>query len=161
MMVEKLETSFQSRRDSFAVAVCELQIVFLHFQTPQNQMPYPLNDLTDRLKSAISAWRTSAPDAVFAGMTLTEFEAANEAPLRLRREIENLTVDLIARKVKRDQADVATRASLQMLSNSVKGTQGYGPNSPLYGALGYVRDGERKSGLVRKSKKQPPNVSEI
>lgn len=123
-------------------------------------MPYALDDITDRLKSALSAWRMNAPDAVFAGMTLAEFEEANEAPLRLRLEIERLAVDLVARKAKRASADLATRASLQMLVNSVKSTPGYGPNSPLYGALGYVRENERKSGLVRKSKKQPPEASE-
>jgi hypothetical protein len=123
-------------------------------------MPYPLDDVTDRLKSAISVWRTAAPDAVFAGMTLAEFVEANEAPLRLRLEIQKLTLDLIARKANRDDADRATRASLQMLANSVKSTPGYGPNSPMYGALGYVREKERKSGLVRKRKTQAPEASE-
>ncbi len=98
----------------------------------------PLNDVTDRLKSAISVWRTAAPDAVFAGMTLAEFEEANEAPLRLRIEIEKISLDLIARKAKRADGDRETRALLQMLANSVKSTPGYGPNSPIYGALGYV-----------------------
>ena len=123
-------------------------------------MPYALNDITDRLKSAIAAWRATAPDAVFAGMTLAEFVEANEAPLRLRREIEKLTVELVGKKVKREDADRATRASLQMLANSVKGTPGYGPNSSLYGTLGYVREKERKSGLVRKRKTQTPEASE-
>ena len=90
------------------------------------------------MKSAISVWRTAAPDAVFAGMTLAEFEEANEAPLRLRIEIEKISLDLIARKAKRADGDRETRALLQMLANSVKSTPGYGPNSPIYGALGYV-----------------------
>jgi hypothetical protein len=34
--------------------------------------------------------------------------------------------------------------------NSVRGTPGFGPDSPLYRALGYVRKSERKSGLTRK-----------
>lgn len=94
-------------------------------------------------------------------MTLAEFEAANEAPLRLRREIESLTLELIGKKAKRDDADRATRASLLMLADSVKGTPGYGPNGPLYGALGYIRNSEKKSGLVRKIRTQSTNITEI
>ena len=124
-------------------------------------MAKPLNELVDHLKSCLAAWRATAPDAVFAGMTLAEFEAANDAPLRLRREIEKLSVELVGMKVEREDADRATRAALQMLANSVKGTPGYGPNSPMYGGLGYIRESEKKSGLVRKSKNLPPNVTEI
>ncbi len=36
-----------------------------------------------------------------------------------------------------------------MVVNSVKGTPGFGPDSPLYRALGYIRKSERRSGLSR------------
>jgi hypothetical protein len=124
-------------------------------------MAKPLNEVIDRLKSFTAAWRATAPNEQFARMTLAEFEAANEAPLRLRREIESLTVELIGKKAKRDDADRATRASLLMLADSIKGTPGYGPNSPLYGALGYIRYSEKKSGLVRKIKTPPTNITEV
>jgi hypothetical protein len=38
---------------------------------------------------------------------------------------------------------------------AVAGDPAYGNDSPLYGAMGFVRKSEKKSGLTRKKKPQP------
>ena len=49
------------------------------------------------------------------------------------------------------QAAIAEAAELlDLVVNSVKGTQGFGSDSALYRAFGYVRKSERKTGLTRK-----------
>jgi hypothetical protein len=56
------------------------------------------------------------------------------------------------RGMKASQADVDQAANelADLVVNSVRGTPGFGRNSPLYSAFGYVRKSERKSGLTRK-----------
>jgi hypothetical protein len=50
------------------------------------------------------------------------------------------------------QADVDQAANVltDLVVNSVKGTPGFGQDSPLYSACGYVRKSDRRSGLTRK-----------
>jgi hypothetical protein len=43
--------------------------------------------IVNRTGAFLAAWREMAPDAVFAGMTLAEFEVASAPPLDLRDEI--------------------------------------------------------------------------
>lgn len=42
--------------------------------------------------------------------------------------------------------------NVQKVSMSVAGDPAYGNDSPLYGAMGFVRKSEKKSGLTRKKK---------
>ena len=104
----------------------------------------------DRIMTFRAAWRELAPTATFAGMDLAEFEAASGPPLALRADIAALELQLDGKKSAKADADMAATDLLDLVVNSVRGTPGFGPDSPLYRALGYVRKSERKSGLTRK-----------
>ena len=97
-----------------------------------------------------AAWRELAPDQVFAGMTLAEFDAATAPPIELRSEIMALAKQLEGKKTERSIADQKAAEVLELVVNSVRGTPGHGPDCELYRAFGYVRKSERRSGLTRK-----------
>ena len=106
----------------------------------------------DRIQHFRKTWKDVAPDASFAGMTLVEFEAASEPPITVRGEIVTLQNQLRGKIGERSNLDQAANELLDMVVNSVRGTPGFGPNSPMYRALGYVPKNERRSGLTRSSK---------
>jgi hypothetical protein len=96
-----------------------------------------------------AAWRQEAPEAVFAQNTLGQYLAMSQAVADLDDEIFNQEKRLVARKAaKRDAVEDLNTLNKQVV-NSIKGTPGYGDDSPLYLACGYVRASERKSGLHR------------
>lgn len=106
-------------------------------------------NVKERIQRFRVSWRELAADQSFGGMTLGQFEAATEEPLALRVEIESLEKQLLGKKTSRSRADREVLELLDMVVNSVKGTPGFGPDSPMYRALGYVRKSERRSGLSR------------
>lgn len=58
-------------------------------------------------------------------------------------------------KMKRDVRDdkyVALNDKRSKVGLGVAGSPDYGNDSPLYGAMGFVRKSEKKSGLTRKKK---------
>ena len=58
-------------------------------------------------------------------------------------------------KMKRDVRDdkyVALNEKRSKVGQGVAGSPDYGDDSPLYGAMGFVRKSEKKSGLTRKKK---------
>ncbi len=65
-------------------------------------------------------------------------------------------IDLGAeRKMKRDVRDdkyIALNDKRSKVGMGVAGDPAYGNDSPLYGAMGFVRKSEKKSGLTRKKK---------
>ncbi|MEI6818272.1 MAG: hypothetical protein WCL19_01580 [Verrucomicrobiota bacterium] len=123
-------------------------------------MAYTLNDIVDRIRAFTASWRLNAAAESFADLTLAEFEAINDAPLRLRREIDALNLRLATKKNERDDADRAARACLTRVANSIKGSPRHGANSALYGGLGFICDRDRKSGLRRKLKNPPTSLPE-
>jgi len=124
-------------------------------------MARPLNNVPDRIATIRAAWKELAPQASFAGKTLEEFDLALGPPLQVREEIEALEKQLEGRKADRMTLDEAASEELDLVVNSVKGTRDFGPDSPLYRAMGYVRKSERRSGLTRKGfleRKAPVSV---
>jgi hypothetical protein len=113
-------------------------------------MSYLTRTIVNRIKVIRAAWRDIAPDASFAGMTLAEFEAATEPPVKLRADMIDLQAKLKGLKASQDDVDQAANELTDLVVNSIKGTPGFGQNSPLYSACGYVRKADRKSGLTRK-----------
>lgn len=114
-------------------------------------MPKVQKKIEARIEAFRAAWRDMAPEASFAGMTLTEFEGAVAPPVKLRGEIVALERQLEGKKAERLMARDAANELLDLVVNSVRGTPGFGRDCALYRALGYVRKSERKSGLTRKS----------
>jgi hypothetical protein len=130
----------------------KVEVVLPRFETRKNYklMPNATYTVVDRIGTFRAAWRELAPDATFAGMTLLQFEEAVSAPLTLRDEIVALGKQMEGRKTERSNADQAASEVLDLVVNSVRGTPGFGHDSALYRAFGYVRKSERKSGLTRK-----------
>jgi len=84
--------------------------------------------------------------------TLSEERKKNDAAEADDQAIEDLEIEL---KMKRDQRDDKYRDLDQKRSKVGQGVAGdpaYGDDSPLYGAMGFVRKSEKKSGLTRKKK---------
>jgi hypothetical protein len=99
-----------------------------------------------------NAWRTLAPDKSFGGMTLAQFEAAAAPSLTARRKIEELDNQRAQKIAERDGADDAFNAKAQLVVAGVLADPTEGADSPLYGAFGYTRKSEIKTGLTRKRK---------
>ncbi|MEX1115006.1 MAG: hypothetical protein WEB53_07135 [Akkermansiaceae bacterium] len=118
-----------------------------------------MNSIVGRIQLVRAAWGELAPDATFAGMTFAEFEEASVAPLSLRTAILAMEKQLEGQKTERSKADLAAAEVLDLVVNSVKGTPGYGRDSALYRACGYVRKSERKSGLTRKGSATLPDAN--
>ena len=114
-------------------------------------MPKKQYKMDDRIAKFRASWRELAPTATFAGMTLAQFEAATEPSIALREEITALATQLAGKQTARSTADAHAIEVLDLVVNSVRGTPGFGPDSPLYRSLGYIRRSERKSGLTRKT----------
>ena len=110
-----------------------------------------MKSVKDKIELYRTAWRDAAAEASFAGMTLSQFEAATSVPLDLRSEIAELELELKRKKAEMADADLTALGLLKLVVNSVRGTAGFGDNSPLYANLGYVRLQDRKSGKTNKS----------
>ncbi len=118
-----------------------------------------IRNIEDRIATIRLAWKELNPQAVLAGRTLEQFEAETEIPLRLRTEILALEKQLEGRKADRSLADDTVSDLMDLVVNSVKGTPAFGPDSPLYRAMGYIRKSERRSGLTRKGLRKSPEVN--
>lgn len=98
------------------------------------------------------AWVEGAPAVNFNGIKQTDFQAAIDAAAADDAAIADLESEL---KMKRDVRDDKYKALDQQRSKVGQGVAGdpaYGNDSPLYGAMGFVRKSEKKSGLTRKKK---------
>jgi hypothetical protein len=114
-------------------------------------MPPP-KDIIERYRQTLNAWRTLRPDKTFGGMTLTQFEAACVPSLTTRANLEVLQ-DKVAQEIAdRNAADGTTADVIARVAAGILADPDEGDDSPLYGALGYTRKSERKTGLTRKRK---------
>lgn len=115
----------------------------------------------EKLSKLSQAWQDLAPDTSFGGMTLAEFKAKVQPSFDARTAVGTAEVQLVDALARRQTADAETLRLVQLVVNSVKGDPAFGDNSALYEAAGYIRRGERKSGLRRLSNRtaQPPAPS--
>lgn len=108
--------------------------------------------LKEKVERMLSAWLEGAKNVLFMGIARTDLEAKRTLAESLENEISDLKAQT---KLKEDQlADVylSTNNMLVDVRNGVSGDTNYGDDSALYGAMGFVRKSERKSGLTRKKK---------
>jgi hypothetical protein len=103
-----------------------------------------------RAAQVSTAWEQIAPEAEFAGMTLTAFKTAIGESFATRERLAQLEADQSANLARRTVADAATNNQVKLVVNSVKGSPAYGENSDLYRAMGYVTAADKASGLTRK-----------
>ena len=101
------------------------------------------------LNDIINAWTELDPTAQFAGLTLAQFEAKVKPSFDTRTEISTLETQLKAARQSRRNADVVSNDDALNIVNGVRSAPGFGENSALYKAMGYVPKNDRRSGLVR------------
>ena len=101
------------------------------------------------LDEVVSAWTELAPTAQFAGLTLAQFEAKVKPSYDTRTEVSTLETQLKAARQSRRNADEVSNDDALNIVNGVRSAPGFGENSALYKAMGYIPKNARKSGLVR------------
>ncbi len=89
-------------------------------------MPTISKTIVFRIESFRAAWRELAPEAIFAGMSLAQFEEAVAPPLELRRNILALDKQLNGLRTEKSKVDETANELLELVVNSVRGTPGFG-----------------------------------
>ena len=102
------------------------------------------------------AWKEGAASAEFMGVTqdqlnsnITSIETKEQTLDDMRAQVK-----MLEEEISDDYAGLDD--TIVDVGNGVRGSKDYGDDSPLYGAMGFVRKSERASGLTRKTK-TPPN----
>ena len=113
-------------------------------------MPSSPKVIEHKIELLVAGWDKLASGASFAGMTQAKFKAAVQPSLDIRAEIADLESQLAIALQKRGTVDQTSNAAIQLAVNAVKGDPNHGEDSALYGAIGYVRKSERKTGAARK-----------
>ncbi|MFL6256185.1 MAG: hypothetical protein ACJ74T_14335 [Pyrinomonadaceae bacterium] len=117
-------------------------------------MPNP-KKTEEKIEKMLNAWRTLAPEKTFGGMTLTQFETAVAPSRTARQKIDALEAQLSDAYAERDHADEASDGRAKLVIAGVRADPTEGDDSALYGAMGYTRASEQKTGLTRKRNKPP------
>jgi crotonobetainyl-CoA:carnitine CoA-transferase CaiB-like acyl-CoA transferase len=118
-------------------------------------MPSP-KDNAEKMERMINAWRTLAPDKTFGGMTLEQFEAFAAPCRESRQRITQLEDQLTQEIATRERADADFAAKARLVVAGVLADPTEGADSALYQAFGYTRESERKTGLTRRKREEPP-----
>lgn len=113
--------------------------------------PYPA-DVIQRLKAAVSAWKTIDPALTIGKMSLADLEATLKRCEALRQEITALEARLINLRNQRDEAYSAGWRSITRMRAGIKAI--YGDDSSEYEIAGGTRRSERKP-RSRRSKSGP------
>ena len=98
------------------------------------------------------AWFEGAKAVDFNGISQAAFQTDIEACAAKDAEIGDLKAELNMKIDERDDSYVALNDKRSKVGQGVAGSSAYGDDSPLYGAMGFVRKSEKKSGLTRKKK---------
>lgn len=98
------------------------------------------------------AWVEGAPTVEFNGITQAAFLADITACAADDAAIGDLEAELKMKREVRDDKYVALNEKRSKVGLGVAGSAAYGNDSPLYGAMGFVRKSDRASGLTRKTK---------
>jgi hypothetical protein len=100
-----------------------------------------------------NAWNEGAPEVTeFRNTVKATFDADIAAAQAVDEEIANLKAQTKMKEDERDDRYAKLEADGVDIGKGVVGHKNYGDDSPLYGAMGFVRKSERKSGLTRKTK---------
>jgi hypothetical protein len=113
----------------------------------------------EKMLKVLNAWRTLAPAKKFAGMTAAEFEAQIDKSLAPRQRLIAINDEVKQEIATRETEDATTMTNVEMIVAGVVADPTEGANSALYGAMGYIRKEDRKSGLTRKVKNASTNGS--
>ena|SRR5256885_1920744 len=103
----------------------------------------------EKLRRILNAWKTLAADKAFGGMTAEQFEAVIQPSFDARKNLDDLDNQRTHLLNTRGDADEVSMAKAAAAVAGMNADPGFGPNSSLIEACGYVRKSERKSGLHR------------
>jgi hypothetical protein len=95
-------------------------------------------------------WKEGAAGVKFGNIAQSEFESEIDDAAAQDNKVADLEAQLVIEKDIRDDKYRALDAKSNLVANGVRGDANYGPDSPLYGAMGFIRKSERASGLTRK-----------
>ena len=98
------------------------------------------------------AWIEGAKGVTFYGITQADFQNDITAAAADEAAIADLQSELKMKRDVRDNKYAALNEKRSKVGQGVAGSPDYGDDSPLYGAMGFVRKSEKKSGLTRKKK---------
>jgi hypothetical protein len=115
-------------------------------------MPVRIKQVRERVTKMNNAWKQGAPNATFKGITQSAFQAKIEAAAAKEQEIADLEAQIQMKKQERDAAYQGLNDDSIEVRDGVEGDVNFGTNHPLYEAMGFTLDTNRKSGLTRKKK---------
>lgn len=118
-------------------------------------MPLNNKQIRARVTKMNNAWAQGAPTAVFNGITQAAFQADIQGAATDDQEIADLEAQVKLKKAARDERYRRISANSVRVRDGVEGHADFGPNHPLYEAMGFVRTADRKSGLTRKTNEPP------
>ncbi|MGB4989624.1 MAG: hypothetical protein WBO10_10345 [Pyrinomonadaceae bacterium] len=101
------------------------------------------------------AWVEGAKTVDFNGISQAAFSSDITACAALDAELADLEAEMKMKRDVRDDSYAALNDKRTKVGQGVVGNPAYGDDSPLYGAMGFVRKSEKKSGLTRKTKPTP------
>ena len=107
--------------------------------------------IEQRLKQAVTVWRSLRPTSKFLGLTVDEFEEELKPCQDAREAVNEAEAKLTGAINTRNEVDQAGLALVDRFVSAVKADATEGENSEVLEALGYVIPSKRKSGLHCKS----------
>ena len=114
--------------------------------------------IVTRIANFTKAWEEIAPEALFAGMTLAEFKTAMAKALNVRASNNALRLLLRAGVGSQRIEDSAARDVTDQIVEGVKANNLFGPNSPLYRAMGFIPKSECRTGKAKSPSPTPPTA---
>ena len=109
-----------------------------------------VKEIKERVTKMNDGWAEGAPAVEFNGVRQSDFAADIAAAAAAEQELADIEAQKEMKKSEIEDRYSKLNATSVRVANGVRGNENYGPDSPLYGAMGFVRDSERASGLTRK-----------
>ena len=113
-------------------------------------MPLNNKQIRERVTKMNNAWEQGAPAVTFKGLTQAAFQTEIQGAAADDQEIDELEAQLRMQKTARDERYKRINDISVKVRDGVEGHADFGPDHPLYEAMGFVRTSDRKSGLTRK-----------
>lgn len=110
--------------------------------------------IREEIDRFVAAATELAPGEKFGNISLADLQAVKTGLDTDDATVAQNEATLEASQDTRKTNYKAAAKKLELYKNGVIGNEQFGPDSPLYGAMGFKRTSERASGLTRK-RKQP------
>ena len=113
--------------------------------------------IRERVTKMNTAWTQSSSLVAFKGITQSAFQAKIQAAAAVEQEYADLLAQAKMKADERDSLYQELSDDSVNIRDGVEGHADFGPEHPMYEAMGFTRPSQRKSGLTRK--KKPPVTS--